>query len=178
MDMWLLGRSVSLDIFGLGDTLKRVKTLLDLYGWNKWPGFFPVNFHPLSEEQNHLFLQDDDLRITSSPACHLIPTIALKFDSLRTGKSLAYSCDTEPCQAVIDLACNADILIHESSGESKGHTSPEQAGQIATQAKVGALYLIHYPVGSSYRPDAWIKHAQQSFAGEVVLAQDFMKVEF
>ncbi len=178
MDMWLLGRKEELDIYGLEDTLVRAENMLDTYGWKKWPGFFQVYFHPISSPGQTRIIQNDEFVVTAAPVCHMIPTIGLRVQAKATGKILSYSCDTEPCQAVVDLACEADILIHESAGGNYGHTTPEQAGSIATQAKARSLYLIHYPVGEKYQPEEWINSAQNSFAGQVVLSQDFMELQF
>ena len=51
----------------------------------------------------------------------------------KTGTSLAYSCDTEPCTAVVDIARDVDILLHEATGAVTGHSSAAQAGEAARQ---------------------------------------------
>jgi ribonuclease Z len=107
----------------------------------------------------------------------LIPTIGLRFDFKDSQKALTYSCDTEPCAEVVRLAEGTDILIHEASGESMGHSSAGQAGQIATQAEVGRLFLIHYPTGE-YANNNLVAEARQNFQGEVDLATDFLTLEF
>ena len=90
---------------------------------------------------------------------------------------MAYSCDTEPCQAVVRLAEGADVLIHEAAGASYGHSSAAQAGGIARQAEVGHLYLIHYRT-RGYDPAPLIEDARNEFGGRVTLAEDFMTIEF
>ena len=90
---------------------------------------------------------------------------------------MAYSCDTEPCAQVIRLAAGADILIHESAGASRGHSSAGQAGEVANQAEVGKLFLIHYPTGK-YASGDLIAEAHQRYQGEVALAEDFMVLDF
>jgi ribonuclease Z len=90
---------------------------------------------------------------------------------------MAYSCDTEPCQQVIDLAAGVDLLIHEAAGASPGHTSAAQAGRIARDAEAKALCLIHYPTCSfDYR--SLVGLAQEVFEGDVFLAEDFMELAF
>ena len=90
---------------------------------------------------------------------------------------MAYSCDTEPCAQVIRLAAGADILIHESAGAIRGHSSAAQAAEIANQAEVGKLYLIHYPTGKYAHGDL-IAEARQRYQGDVTLAEDFMVLNF
>jgi ribonuclease Z len=174
LNMWLLGRSDPLDIYGLAYTLDRVEKLMDLFGWDQWPGFYRVNFHRLPESPLALALDNGEFRVYSSPVEHLIPTIGLRFESRQTGKTLAYSCDTQPCGAVVQLADKTDVLLHEATGDRNGHSSPAQAGRIAAQAGVGALYLVHYDP----RDTDIITQAQKEFLGPVVRAEDFMTIEF
>ena len=69
------------------------------------------------------------------------------------------------------------MLIHEASGASYGHTSPAQAGEIASRCKAGALYLIHYPT-RGFDGEQLIREAQSNFPGQVSLAKDFLELEF
>jgi len=150
---------------------------MGMYSWESWPNFFPVAFHRLPANENILLLDCDEFKIISSPVRHLIPTIGLRFEFKNNQKVLTYSCDTEPCVEVVRLAEGADVLIHEASGASLGHSSAEQAGQIAAQAEVGKLYLIHYPTGE-YINENLIAEARRHYQGEVDLATDFMTLEF
>jgi len=150
---------------------------MGFYQWGDWPEFFPVAFHRLPENERVMVLEQGEVTIYSSPVCHVIPTIGLRIEAKSTGKVIAYSCDTEPCQAVINLAQGASVLIHEASGESVGHSSAVQAGEIARDAGVDNLYLIHYPVGDSDMASLE-EEARGVFLGDVWLAEDFMKIEF
>jgi ribonuclease Z len=131
MDMWLLGRKSPLAVRGLSHTLERIQGLMDFYGWSKWPGFFPVQFVPVKEEESVVILDSPDVRLLSSPVHHLVPTIGLRLEFKRSSKVLAYSGDTEPCREVQNLAAGADVLIHEAAGEGRGHSSAAQAAQVA-----------------------------------------------
>ncbi len=175
MHMWLLGHRRSLQIHGLGHTLDRLEKLMVFYDWENWPGFFPVTFHRLPQREKALVLENDEFRILASPVHHMIPTIGLRIETLNSGKALAYSCDTEPCAEVVGLAAGVDYLIHEASGGFTGHSSAAQAGEIARQAQAGALYLVHYPTGDA-DSSGLLEEARQVFAGEVVLAEDFMEI--
>lgn len=101
---------------------------MGFYEWEKWPDFFSVAFHRLPERPMNLALECDEFKIFTSPVHHLIPTIGMRFEMVSTGKILAYSCDTEPCDAVVDLANGADLLIHEATGLYPGHTSASRQG--------------------------------------------------
>jgi len=177
MDMWLLGRKDKLVIHGLGYTLDRVRGMMDLYGWDQWPNFFPVEFHPVPEEEMVPVIESEDLRIFSSKVKHLVPTIGVRFEFPGVNRAVAYSCDTEPCQEVVRLAANVDVLLHESTGASRGHTSAEQAGEIAREAGARQLYLIHYRTDQG-DPLSLVAEAQKTFPGQVVLARDFMEIDY
>ena len=177
MDMWLRGRNELINIYGLHYTVDRMEKMMQLYDWENWPNFFPVAFHHIPSSEKALILDSDEFRIVSSPVRHYIPTLGLRVDFKISNKAMAYSCDTEPCEQTVRLAKNADVLIHEASGESRGHSSACQAGQIAMQAEVKKMYLIHYPTGK-YINENLISEARQHFQGDVVLATDFMTLEF
>jgi ribonuclease Z len=176
MEMWLMGRSSPLKIYGLDYTISRLEKMLDLFEWKNWPGFYPVSFIHLAEEELTRVLDDSELAVFSSPVKHLIPDIGLRVE-FSNGKVFAYSSDTEPCEQVIRLASNANTLVHEASGAGVGHSSAEQAGQIAMKAGVSHLYLIHYPTGSNQVPNL-VKNALAHFNGKVDLAEDFTTLEF
>lgn len=177
MDMWLRGRTKLITIYGLHYTLDRMEQLMGMYSWETWPKFFPVAFHRLPETEKTPLFESPEFKLFSSPVRHLIPTIGLRFDFKTSQKALAYSCDTEPCMEVVRLAEGADVLIHEASGASLGHSSASQAGKIAAQAEVGKLYLIHYPTGEYANGDL-ITEARQHYQGEVDLATDFLTLDF
>jgi ribonuclease Z len=175
MSTWLMGRKKAMNIYALEYTLDRIKRMMLDYDWETWPNFYPVNFVSVPEQEMATVLVEDDLRVLASPVHHLVPTIGLRFEFTANKKVIAYSCDTEPCQEVVRLAKGADILIHESTGASLGHTSAEQAGEIARQAGVGKLYLIHYRVGD-FDARVLVKQAAATFNGPVYLAEDFMEI--
>jgi ribonuclease Z len=174
MDWWLLGRKAPLVIYGLEYTLERVKKMMDLFTWSNWPDFFPVSFHNIPETYSTV-LQDEQVSIQSILVNHLIPTVGLRFELKQAGLSIAYSCDTSPCEGVITLGKDADILIHECAGSAKGHSTATQCGQAAAKANAHQLYLIHYPDDADL--NELIRQAKAEFTGEVVIATDMMVLE-
>jgi ribonuclease Z len=174
-NMWLMGRSKPLNIYGLHFTMDRLEDLMGFFGWAGWPNFCPVVFYRLPESEKAFVMDCDDFKIVASPVHHMIPTIGLRVESKKTKTVFSYSCDTEPCEQTVRLAEGADILIHEAGGAIFGHTSAEQAGEIATKANVGRLYLIHYPTGRFAKGDIALE-AKKTFRGEVFTAIDFMTI--
>jgi ribonuclease Z len=85
-------------------------------------------------------------RVRTAETVHPWPALATRFEREHDGAAIVYSADTEPCEAVVELARGARVLIHEATtaGPSEGHTSPRQAGEIAAQSGVGRLVLVHF----------------------------------
>ena len=176
MDMWLMGRTKPINIYGLHFTMDRLEDLMGFYGWAEWPNFFPVAFYRLPESEKAFVLDCDEFKVTSSPVHHMIPTIGIRVECKQSKKVFAYSCDTEPCEQTVRLADGADFLIHEAGGAAYGHSSAEQAGEIASRAEVGRLYLIHYPTGKFARGNL-AAEASKTYQGDVLIAKDFMTIE-
>jgi ribonuclease Z len=177
MNIWLLGRTEPLPVYGLPSVLERFETMMDLFYWQEWPDLFSVSYQAVSEEVGALVLEDEEFRITSAPVEHLVPTIGLRIENRRSGGVVAYSGDTSPCDTVVALARDADILIHEAAGDTPGHSSAAQAGEIARRAGAGRSVLIHYrPAPHKY--DRWLEEAAATFDGPVELAQDFGEYVF
>lgn len=69
----------------------------------------------------------------------------------RPGVVLAFCTDTRPCDAAVELARGADLLIHEGTFETgmrteahrKGHSTVADAAQIALAAGVRQLVITH-----------------------------------
>jgi ribonuclease Z len=176
MDAWLLGRKEPINIHGLQQTIDKVSRMMELYDWQLWPDFYPVHFLPIEASVRATVMETDEFRIFASPVEHMIPNIGLRLEFPRSGRVLAYSCDTMPAPAVVDLADEADVLIHESTGEYVGHSSAEQAGEIARRARAKKLYLIHYQTWD-FDPERLVQEAQRKYPGPVELAVDFQRIE-
>jgi ribonuclease Z len=177
MGMWIMGRKRPLNLYAIPHTSYRIQAVMDFYEWQTWPHFYPVIFNQVEEKEFAVVMNSPEFFIQASPVKHFIPTIGLRVEFAHSGKSFCYSCDTEPCPQVVRLAKYADILIHESTGAQPGHTSSVQAAEIANQAEVGELYLIHYQDRGTAL-EKMLSDAQKVFKGPVKLVQDFMKVEF
>lgn len=177
MNAWLLGRTDPLPVYGLQDALERFEIMMDLFRWQEWPDFFSVSCHTVAEEMSAPVWEDEEFRITSAPVKHLVPTMGLRIENKRSGGVLAYSSDTEPCDAVVELARDADILIHEAAKGTVGHSSAGQAGEIARRAGAGRLVLIHYRP-APWKYDRWVEEAIAAFGGPAELAQDFGEYVF
>ncbi len=106
----------------------------------------------------------------------------------RPGCSVVYCTDTVFCEAAVELARGADLLIHESTfahGEAelafqRQHSTSTMAAQTAALAGVKQLVLTHlsprYVAGNPLGPDDLLAEARAIFA-DTLVARDFLSLE-
>ena len=140
-------RESPLPVYGIPSALKQAERCLDVFDTSGWDTMPDIAWHDIREEASVPVLQNDAWTITASPVEHSVPNVGLRIEHRASGRAVAYSCDTEPCDAVVDLARGAELLIHEATGSSSGHASAEEAAQIAARAGVKRCILIHVPPG-------------------------------
>jgi len=172
----MVKRQAPLDIFGTRKSLAVIWGTMDLLGWQKWPNPFPIGRHEVEMRAWALVLDADEFELRAAPMKHSVPSIGLRIVSKATGRVVAYSSDTEPCEAFVRLAQGADILIHESTGDYAGHSTGAQAGVVAGRCGARKLVLIHYPVDADL--EALRGEAEKAFGGSVELAEDFATYVF
>lgn len=103
----------------------------------------------------------------------------------RPGRTLVYTGDTRPVEAVVEAARNADLLIHDATfadsaaerARQTGHSTAREAGEVAERAGVDRLALTH--ISSRYAGDTGVLKAaaQEVFAGRVLVARDGDDIE-
>ncbi len=95
----------------------------------------------------------------------------------RRGRKVVYTGDCRPCEATVELALGADILIHDATFTSDqdqanevGHSTAAQAAWIADKAGVGRLFLTH--ISPRYaKAEPLVEEARAIFA-EADVAED------
>lgn len=169
--LWLGGREDPFPVYGPAETLEVAHSLLELFDLAERPDMFALEWHPVPLREGRRVLEVEGVGITASPVIHgQVQTLALRFEDMTSGRAIVYSSDTEPCPALVRLALGADLLIHEATGDYTGHSSPAQAAEIAREAGVARLALIHYRV-RGVNPEA-LQLAAAEFPGPVRLACD------
>lgn len=103
----------------------------------------------------------------------------------KPGQSAAFVMDTRMCEAVFDLARGVDLLVIESTflspeaglAKDYGHLTAFEAGQVAAECGVRRLVLAHFSERYGFDDEPlFLEEVRRSFAGEVVLARDLMKI--
>jgi ribonuclease Z len=100
------------------------------------------------------------------------------------GGRVVYSGDTRPCEALVEAARDADLLIHEVGGlEARadavhriGHSTAADAARVAARAGVRALALFHLPAPEWVTPADLLAEARRHAPGvEVFVSEDGMR---
>lgn len=134
-------------------------------------------------------VEGDGWRVTSSVAEHVQPyldSLAYRIDS--TSASFVFTGDTSPCRSVTDLARGADIMFsmcwdHQESmdngGESVGQTGTLGAAQMAANAGVSKLVLVHSgpSLEDPHSTERALTDIAAVFKGEVVMAEELMTID-
>ncbi len=102
----------------------------------------------------------------------------------RPGRKVVLTGDTRPCEATLDAARGADLLIHEATfGDEEaaravetGHSTAREAATIARGAGVGTLLLMHFSARYSRDAGELGKEAREVFERTVV-GRDGTEVE-
>lgn len=113
------------------------------------------------------------LTVAVARMAHPIETWGMRVE--HDGKVIAYSADTGPCEALVELARDADLALFESSFEEGRdshapvdlHLTARQAAEAAARAGARRLLLTHLPPWND--PEVARRHASEAFDGPVEL---------
>ena len=102
----------------------------------------------------------------------------------RPGRKVVYTGDTRPCEKIVEIAKDADVLIHDASftsdlqewAEKTKHSTAKEAAEIAKKAGVRQLILTHISARYSKDVTPLLEEAKQIFEN-VVVAEDLMSIE-
>ncbi len=118
-----------------------------------------------------------DLKIYAKPMSHLQGSVGFRIE-MKNGKTIAFSGDTDYCQNIVELAFKVNLLILEcsfpDSKKVEGHLTPSLAGRIANESQCQKLILTHF-----YPPCDQVDllhQCQKVFKGEIVLAEDLLRI--
>jgi ribonuclease Z len=101
----------------------------------------------------------------------------------RPGQRFAFVMDTGLCDNVYALAEGVDLLVIEATflaedaamAQRYGHLTAGQAAAVARESRVRTLVLTHF--SQRYlSPDRFLDEARAEFDGDIVVAEDLMRV--
>lgn len=145
--IWLAGRRRPIPIYGIAPALRQARRCFETFDTSGWKDMPAMDWREVAHEAGALVLADDVWHVEAAPGRHAVPVVGLRVRHRPTGRSVAYSCDTEPADAITALSRGADVLVHEATGQGKGHASAEEAAGVAAAAGAGRLLLVHLPPG-------------------------------
>lgn len=143
--LWLAGIGAAFDVHGIAPAIEQARRLHDAFDVSQWPNYPGLRYHEFEHVEGALVLETEDFVVTAAPGRHTVPVAGFRFQDKATGRSFAYSGDTERSDAIVGLAAGAELLVHEASGAFPGHSSGADAASVATAAGVGRLVLVHLP---------------------------------
>ena len=168
-------------------------------GHDKPPGviFQDANIKVTAAENNHFHFPPN------SPGYGKYKSYALRFDT--ADRSIVFTGDTGPSEAISALAKGADVLVSEVNSveewkeqqirigrwqsmtvtQQEGsirhmveeHVTPEQVGEMAARAGVKTVILSHLPATGDPKDDyaRFIGLVKKNFSGDVKIAKDLME---
>lgn len=206
---WVQGMPLSVKAYGppplkqmTADYIRSMRTTIDF--WAEDLKMKPLETVDVTEVPGAgPVMQDDTVKVTSVVVNHppVKPALGYRFDF--HDRSIAFSGDTTPLDAVAQMARGADVLVHEAmyvpavEAYVKGqvaagrpvsveafmahmkadHSPAEDVGRIAAEAGVKTLVLSHLtPAIDTISDDTWRTPAARAFKGEIIVAKDLMVI--
>ena len=175
--LWLAGYEGTLPVRANAPTLATAQRLCDALELQQKQHMCDVEWSTIDDTVERLVEGTEEYTISTAPVRHSVPCLAVKIVDTATTRALVYSSDTGPCNELAQLATGAHTLIHEATTREPkagaGHTTPRQAGEIAAQAGVQRLVLIHFSADYTMpEADALDEVRSTRFSGQVEIARD------
>lgn len=156
-------------VFGPTDWVSHVRPFLSTGESEPIDGTFEV--HDLHDGEQ---VDIGPLRLEAVATLHSVETYGLRASA--GGRTLAYSADSGPCDALGRLADQADLFVCEAAwpvspeGVPPIHLTPQQAGECAAKARARRLLLTHLRPGGD--PAAATARAAEAYGGPVGVATE------
>lgn len=155
--------------------------------------------YPHELKRDGIVMQNQQLKVTAAQVVHppVAPAFAYRFE--HQGKAIVISGDTSYSENLVRLAQGADVLVHEIMHTPSleqllatepnatrlkehllaSHSTAQQVGRVATEAKVKKLVLSHFvPGGYPYLEDSvWLNAVRPYFDGEIIVGSDLMEIQ-
>jgi ribonuclease BN (tRNA processing enzyme) len=118
--------------------------------------------------------------VTTCSLPHWVPNVGIRLTA--GGRTLAYTGDTGPTRAIVELARGADVFLAEATrpamlapDSARDLSTARGAGVDAAAAGVGRLILTHLWPGE--QRSAFLAEAAKSYGGDVRIASSGLVVD-
>ncbi|MDG0869065.1 MBL fold metallo-hydrolase [Candidatus Lucifugimonas marina] len=199
-----IGDETPLKIFGPENTEVMIERLVGEQGAFAFDWKARIN-HPLSQQMHQLrggalprpkpefdvsdvstgvILEGDGFRVTSQRIEHVEPQLQANAYRLDTDDiSIVFTGDARPCDHIIDLASDADVLVSmcgnfqselERKGVQSGQIGSLSAAEMAAEAGVGQLVMVHMgpDISSASGRVRALEEMSSIFQGEIIVSDE------
>jgi ribonuclease BN (tRNA processing enzyme) len=152
----------------------------------------PALVHPHEIRRAGIVMRDDRVTVTAALVDHPLVSTAFAYRFDCPDRAIVFSGDTRPSPALVALAKDADVLVHEVLLPDRlradlpaavrrhiveSHTAAEDVGRLAAAAGVKLLVLSHFvPSNGDPIPDeAWLAPVRRHFKGPVTVGHDLQE---
>ena len=155
--IWLWGWRAPVPVYGPPAAISQAKRCFETFDVSTWQDFPEIEWH----ERVGKIVDTDAWTITTDWVDHTVPAVGARILCKENGAVIAYSGDTVPTDNVVRLGQHADIMVHEATGSGPGHSTAEEAAEIALRAEANRLVLVHLP---AVLKDETLMRAQSVFS--------------
>jgi ribonuclease BN (tRNA processing enzyme) len=134
------------------------------------------NAFELEEYEPNSTVEVDALRFSFQEVPHFTETFAINVSSANGGGRFTFGADCSPCDALVEIARDTDLLIVEATlprperDGMRGHLTPSEAGDHARRAGADRVVITHI---SDELDEGWARdEASRAFGGPVEVAHE------
>ncbi|MEK9968640.1 MAG: MBL fold metallo-hydrolase [Ferrovibrio sp.] len=147
----------------------------------------------VTEVEPGTIIRDGDLSVIAVAVRHQPVKAAFGYVFTDGRTKVAFSGDTAFCPELIQVAKDADALVHECfihremlalpgrspetlANVASYHTLSTEVGKVASQAHTACLILNHF-VPVAFDPDALLAEVRADYAGPILIGEDLMQFD-
>ena len=196
---WHTGRDTEFKVFGPKGLKSHFNKIFEAYReeldlrkeWEKRPNLDGLAYE-INEINNELKINLDNTTIESVTVDHHPVDPAYGYKFILGSKNIIFSGDTRYSEVLEKASKDADILVHEvfvgldydsarMSSEtieniSDYHTTPEEVGLLASNARIKKLVLNHF-VPPVFDEDILVQRIAKHFDGDIVVGKDLLQFD-
>ena len=192
---WVLGRREPLTVYGPPGIEAMSRAILEAYredirvrveGAERLnPRGVRVEAHEIETDRGVVY-EDDLVTVEAFAVPHGGWEHAYGYKFTTVDRTVVISGDTGPFDGLIDIARDADVLVHEAYGSygfyqrrsgtqryhGTFHTSASKVGEIAAKANVGMVVLYHQLHLGGESPEQMVEEVRAQYDGPVAYGRD------
>lgn len=190
---WVLGRRDPLLVFGPPGLAAMSRSILEAYQADirvRVEGAEMLDPRGVqvvpTEIESGVVYEDELVSVEAFAVPHGTWEHAFGYKFITVDRTIVISGDTGPFDGFVEIARDADVLIHEAYGSSgfiqrrsetrryhgTFHTSATKVGEIASQADVGMVILYHQLHLAGDSPEQMVEEVRRQYDGPVIYGRD------